>query len=80
MSRGKVQMSIPVIAQWGDYEDIVKAHGYLSAQFSPDGRYLSFLTPGYVVKNADGWPFDVDLTGPSLAVLNLLDLQEKKIV
>jgi len=82
MRSGKVSMSIPIAAtfdvdlpEWQLY-----GHGNLCAQFSPDGRYLSFLTPGKVVENPKGWPARVEINDATPVMLNLLDLKEKKII
>ncbi len=80
MSTGKVQMSIPVIAHQDNDDLVIQAHGFLEAQFSPDSHYLAFYTPGKVMKDASGWPTEVSNKDGTNIELNLLDLQEKRIV
>lgn len=80
MASGKVLMSLPVSTE--DDNDLFDPQGSTTskAQFSPDGRYLAFFSPGEVQVDSNGWPFQVESPDTSQTRLNVLDLLEKKLV
>lgn len=73
MQSGQVVLSLPVSDDERAYKDgpfVYRPH----MAFSPDSRYLAFVTPGQVRLDADGWPVDVDSDVEGLAYLNVLNL------
>jgi len=47
--------------------------------FSPDSRYLAFLTPGEVRVDKTGWPTSV-ITTTEHVFINLLDLHDQRLL
>ena len=47
--------------------------------FSPDSRYLAFLTSGEVQMDANNWPVSV-ITMTDQVFINLLDLQDQRLL
>lgn len=77
---GAVSLSVPVVSLW-DKESESFIHA--GVNFSPDGRYLSFLTDREVAMDDQGWPRMVQ--SPSEASENgnhlyVLDLKARKII
>ncbi len=48
--------------------------------FSPDGRYLAFVTDGFVTLKNAHFPTDVIFSDTDRVYLNVLDLQEEKLI
>jgi Tol biopolymer transport system component len=47
--------------------------------FSPDGRYISFVTDGSITLKDAHFPTEVSIADTSTVYLNILDLQEEKL-
>ncbi len=48
--------------------------------FSPDSRYLAFLTAGSIRVDDTGWPVSIDQSNLGFCYLNILDLKDKRLV
>ncbi len=82
-SSGKVFLQIPVTEEvyyhpqiWQRFESLEP----LSMVFSPDSRYLAFLTPGEIRADETGQPIEVISRGEGLVNLNVVDLDKHKLV
>jgi len=80
LDSGQVLLSLPTFSQWDSYDLVLRAHSYLQGGFSPDSRYLAFLTPGPLKLDAGGWPVGVDVSQKEQVRINVLDWKARKIV
>lgn len=64
---------------WKDYRNWWEGE-FTTAEFSPDGRYLAFVTIGQVTIDTSGWPVSVDMSDPNAVHLNILDLKTKQLL
>ena len=80
LAGGTVQLSLPTYSRTDNDDLILGAHSYLRGGFSPDSRYLSFLTPGSLQLDISGWPVGVDASQPGQVYLNILDWPARKVV
>jgi Tol biopolymer transport system component len=78
MQSGQVVLSLSISDDERAYKDgpfVYRPH----IAFSPDSRYLAFVTPGQVRLDADGWPVGVDSDVEGQAYLNVLDLASGEV-
>ncbi len=75
----KMIFGLPVISQKNtlDYNFPVYE---TDMAFSPNNRYLTFLTPGTLQLDEKGFPLEVTLGNENIAFINIFDLQEQKII
>jgi Tol biopolymer transport system component len=74
----RVTLSFPVISSKNSYTVYPEYESVLA--FSPDSRYLAFLTPGQLKLDERGLPIRIVQDTNSDIFLNILDLQEKHLV
>ncbi|MEW5871810.1 MAG: WD40 repeat domain-containing protein [Chloroflexota bacterium] len=78
---GQVALSLPVVSLPQSPEEVAPYPNYVSRlAFSPDGRYLAFLTPGVLQQDEQGWPTGLAQDSDSPFYLNILDLQTRQLV
>ena len=78
---GQVRFSLPVVTAPDDlYPNLTAPNPYYTTRlsFSPDSRYLAFITPSSVETDAEGRP--LELQSSAAAALNVLDLQSGRII
>jgi len=80
LDSGQVRLSLPTFSQWDSYDLVFRAHSYLQGGFSPDSRYLAFLTPGPLKLDAGGWPVGVDVSQKAQVRINVLDWKARKMI
>lgn len=80
LAGGTVQLSLPTYRRFDADDLILGAHSYLRGGFSPDSRYLAFLTPGPLRLDTSGWPVDVDASQADRVYLNILDWPARRVV
>jgi hypothetical protein len=78
MSSGQVVVSLPAVSS-EDWNDSTGTHQHLQVEFSPDSRYLAFLTPGVVRTDDQGRPVSV-AEEYGKVYLNLLDVQSRQLL
>ncbi len=75
----KVFLSLPVMTR-EKLRDLAYPDEFLTADYSPNGRYLAFVTIGPVTTDVNGWPVSVDTRNPDNVYLNILDLQTRRLL
>lgn len=79
MSMNKVILSLPSFSDT-EYEDFIfKKHQFLQAKFSPNSRYLAFITPGKIESDGNNWHLNVK-DNPEHVYIHVLDLQIKQVI
>lgn len=76
---GAVYLSVPV-ASLQNFDDSNLVHAAMN--FSPDGRFLSFVTNRIIALNEKGWPdlIQPDSATESSSFLYVLDLKKRRII
>ncbi len=74
----QVLLSLPMMLQ-KNYWNIPREY-FSAAQFSADGHFLAFLTTGPLQLDDQGWPVRVNASNPAAVYLNVLDLQNRRLV